>query len=275
MEQMNIKSLLRSKQTLLESKLDVLINHPVTKGDHCEGAWIDFFRSFLPSKYAVDKGFVFDSKEAVSEQIDIIIYDALYSPLIFETDAGEKFITVESVYAVFDSKQKIDKETVEYTNRKIESVVNLHRTSRRMVVAGRGVSPRDLPPILGGILAATSAGWSTVESYVKDNPNIDIGCAVKSGSFLVKRDPERNFLSMLHSEPEEAVLAFFYMILDELYKLGTVPAIDIRDYANATLTNVRLKTDEENLQTESSKKTSEADGSVSEEKENQEEPAVK
>ena len=50
MEQMNIKSLLRSKQTLLESKLDVLINHPVTKGDHCEGAWIDFFRSFLPSK---------------------------------------------------------------------------------------------------------------------------------------------------------------------------------------------------------------------------------
>ena len=46
MEQMNIKSLLRSKQTLLESKLDVLINHPVTKGDHCEGAWIDFFRSF-------------------------------------------------------------------------------------------------------------------------------------------------------------------------------------------------------------------------------------
>ena len=131
MEQMNIKSLLRSKQTLLESKLDVLINHPVTKGDHCEGAWIDFFRSFLPSKYAVDKGFVFDSKGAVSEQIDIIIYDALYSPLIFGTDAGEKFITAESVYAVFDSKQKIDKETVEYTNRKIESVVNLHRTSRR------------------------------------------------------------------------------------------------------------------------------------------------
>lgn len=166
MEQMNIKSLLRSKQTLLESKLDVLINHPVTKGDHCEGAWIDFFRSFLPSKYAVDKGFVFDSKGAVSEQIDIIIYDALYSPLIFGTDAGEKFITAESVYAVFDSKQKIDKETVEYTNRKIESVVNLHRTSRRMVVAGRGVSPRDLPPILGGILAAASAGWSTVESYV-------------------------------------------------------------------------------------------------------------
>lgn len=49
MEQMNIKSLLRSKQTLLESKLDVLINHPVTKGDHCEGAWIDFFQAFCPA----------------------------------------------------------------------------------------------------------------------------------------------------------------------------------------------------------------------------------
>ena len=80
---------------------------------------------------------------------------------------------------------------------------------------------------------------------------------------------------MLHSEPEEAVLAFFYMILDELYKLGTVPAIDIRDYANATLTNVRLKTDEENLQTELSEKTSAAEPSAADEKESQEEPAVK
>ncbi|MFR8530671.1 MAG: hypothetical protein ACLVDB_05820 [Anaeromassilibacillus sp.] len=45
MEQM-IKSPASRKQTLLKSKLDVLINHPVTKGDHCEGAWIDFFRAF-------------------------------------------------------------------------------------------------------------------------------------------------------------------------------------------------------------------------------------
>ena len=80
---MDIKSLFSTKQKILESKLSVLLDHPVTKGNHCESAWIDFFRSFLPNKYAVDKGFVFDSEGKISEQIDIIIYDALYAPLIF------------------------------------------------------------------------------------------------------------------------------------------------------------------------------------------------
>ena len=124
---MDIKSLFNTKQTILESKLDILLEHPVTKGEHCESAWIDFFRSFLPNKYAVDKGFVFDYKGNVSEQIDIIIYDTLYAPLMFGTDAGEKFITAESVYAVFESKPKIDKETLEYANNKINSVITLER----------------------------------------------------------------------------------------------------------------------------------------------------
>jgi len=68
-----------------------------------------FFQSFLPSRYAVTKGFVFDATGKISEQLDVIIYDAHYSPLIFETGAGEKFITAESVYAVFDSKPEINK----------------------------------------------------------------------------------------------------------------------------------------------------------------------
>ncbi len=43
---MDIKSLFNTKQTILESKLSILLEHPVTKGEHCESAWIDFFRSF-------------------------------------------------------------------------------------------------------------------------------------------------------------------------------------------------------------------------------------
>ena len=115
---MNIISMFKTKQAVLESKLSLLLDHPVAKGEHCEGAWIDFFRSFLPSKYSVDKGFVFDAKEKVSDQIDVIIYDSLYAPLIFGTDAGEKFITAESVYAVFESKPKIDKRNLNTPIRK-------------------------------------------------------------------------------------------------------------------------------------------------------------
>lgn len=93
----SIKILLENKQKELMAKLEADINHPTSKGDNSEGAWIKFFRSFLPSKYAVDKGFVFDSTGNMSEQIDVIIYDSLYAPLIFETEVEEKFITAESV----------------------------------------------------------------------------------------------------------------------------------------------------------------------------------
>ena len=134
---MDIKSLFSTKQKILESKLSVLLDHPVTKGNHCESAWIDFFRSFLPNKYAVDKGFVFDSEGKISEQIDIIIYDALYAPLIFGTDAGEKYVTAESVYAVFDSKSEINKATLEYTNKKVGSVKALKRSRRGVINAGK------------------------------------------------------------------------------------------------------------------------------------------
>ena len=163
---MNIKTMFNTKQAILESKLSILLDHPVTKGEHCESAWLDFFRSFLPDKYAVDKGFVFDSLGNVSDQIDIIIYDALFTPLIFGTDAGEKFITAESVYAVFDSKPTINKSTLEYTNKKIESVSTLVRSSRSTISSGVIFPPRNLTHIIGGILANDSTSAKTIGSNV-------------------------------------------------------------------------------------------------------------
>lgn len=230
---MNIKSLFNTKQTILESKLDILLEHPVTKGEHCESAWIDFFRSFLPNKYAVDKGFVFDCKGNVSEQIDVIIYDTLYAPLMFGTDAGEKFVTAESVYAVFESKPKIEKDTLEYTNKKIQSVHALERTKRGVINAGKYCDPRKPTKIIGGILAIESAGMDTIEKHIKVYDKIDVGCAIKMHSFLVSRN--ESDVRLVHASGKETVLAFFYIILDELYKLGTVAGIDIREYANATL----------------------------------------
>ena len=100
-------------------------------------------------------------------------------PLIFGTDAGEKFITAESVYAVFDSKPKIDKCTLEYTNKKIESVCVLKRSSRGMINAGREVPPRESTHIIGGILAIDSVEPDIIRQHLMDNGFVDIGCAIK------------------------------------------------------------------------------------------------
>lgn len=237
---MSVKSLISSKQKILESKLSILLDHPVTKGDHCESAWIDFFRSFLPNKYAVDKGFVFDSLGHVSDQIDIIIYDTLYSPLIFGTDAGEKFVTAESVYAVFDSKPKINKENLNYTDKKINTVKSLYRTSRDIINGGIIMQHRDPINIIGGILAIDSVKNETMTKHLGDYTNIDIGCAVNSTSFLALREKDGSLKKTKLSNSEESIISFFFIILDELYKRGTVAAIDIRNYADGSLDSIQL-----------------------------------
>lgn len=240
-EPMSIKTLYQTKQLILESKLSILLGHPVTKGDQCESAWIDFFRSFLPNKYAVDKGFVFDAKGNISEQIDIIIYDAMYTPLIFGTDAGEKFVTAESVYAVFDSKPEINKATLEYTNNKVKSVTALARSSRAVVNAGHVMPGRSITKIIGGILAIDSVEPTTLKQHLDIYEHIDVGCAIKKAAFLAKRGSDLKLKEVEVSSAEETVLSFFYIILDELYKLGTVAGIDIRDYADVTVSSIKLE----------------------------------
>ena len=230
----DIDAILQHKADQLNTALGLKLGHPVSQGDLSEVEWMSFLRSFLPNRYEVSKGFVFDSDGGVSEQIDLIIFDPFHSPLIHETGNGEKYVTAESVYAVFEVKQKADKANVEYADRKIKSVRNLKRTSRAMVSSGRIVPARGLTRIIGGLLTTDSINPRLLEKHLKFASNVDIVCAATKGTFLkVGNDIAR-------SNADEAVFSFFYILLDELFKLGTVPAIDIRDYADRSLCSLKL-----------------------------------
>ena len=239
-EKMSIETMFKLKQKILEGKLELLLDHTLSTGDHREQVWIKFFESFLPNKYAVDKGRAFDAKGFRSDVIDVIIYDALYTPLIYESEAGEKYITAESIYAVFESKPKIDKDSIEYTNNKVASVVNLSRSSRGMINAGSIVPPRNLTHIIGGILAIDSIEEDTIKNHLENNPYVDIGCAIKKTSFMAYRNEHYSIQDVRFSSQEESVIAFFYFILDHLYLLGTVAGIDIRDYSDKTIKSTKL-----------------------------------
>lgn len=225
MRKITVNDILESKVAELQSRLLVSLNHPVSQGNHCESSWIDFLSSFLPKRYGVAKGFVFDSNEKISEQIDVIIYDALYSPLIYETKANEKYVTSESVYAVFECKPKISKSNIEYANNKINSVRSLHRTTRPVYVAGKPTPSRESARIIGGLLATDHTNTITASNHLKDNPEVDI-CLAAKGLMLFRKTNEVQSI-----EGEKAMAAFYYKILDLLYESGTVAAGDIRKYA--------------------------------------------
>jgi len=214
-----------------------IIFHPTAKGDVSELNWIKWLHLYLPKRYAVNKAFVIDSNNHFSQQLDLVIYDRQYSPFVFNQD-GAIYVPAESVYAVFEVKQEINKDYMIYAGNKIKSVRKLKRTSAPIIHAGGKIlNPKQPFRIIGGILTLTS-GWvdafggnfiNVLKEY-EEISQLDIGCVLEKGSFIV--DYHDGF-SVNKSTKEETLIYFFLNLLIKLQNLGTVPAMDINLYTKA------------------------------------------
>lgn len=226
----NLKSIIKTKQETHLAILRMDLSHTTTKGDHCECAWIKYLKSFLPKRYEVDKGMVYDSDGNISEQIDIIVYDPFYTPLIVTTASGDKIVAAESVYAVFECKPKISTSNLRYASKKIASVTNLNRKSTYVIDNGEKRHGRKPTAIIGGILATESSSTTTVISNVKQFTNIDIGYAPDSICFFSKRIT-CNSNEIIIKNSNNAGDLFFWGLLEDLHAIGTVAPIDNLAYA--------------------------------------------
>src|SRR5687768_17037965 len=101
--------------------------HPTAKGDGTELHWLEMLQKRLPARYRAERAFVIDADGNRSQQIDIVIHDRQFCPVLLDT-AGGVHIPAESVYAVLEVKQDITKGQIEYAGEKIASVRRLRRT---------------------------------------------------------------------------------------------------------------------------------------------------
>ncbi len=240
-----LQEMLFLKQDMLRGclKESKVIEHPVGNGDNSEGAWKQFFKKILPKKYGVDNGFVIDSEGNVSDQIDLIIYDDLYSPYIMSSGSELKYIPAEAVYAVIEIKPCVNKAYLEYANKKIESVKKLKRTSRGVTVAGVRKPKPKLTNIIGVFLASESKiTCDTVKNHLKTYDNINLVCSLDEFTLLCERANEN--ITFQKASEKEALLGLYFYLNNELYELGTVAGIDIREYANS-LESFNFNTEED------------------------------
>ena len=221
---MDLKELFSGIQNTMMSKLkqNNTIIHPTAKGSATENDWLYWMETYLPKRYKVDKAFIIDSKGGMSEEIDIVIYDAHYSPLIFN-EKGVKYITAESVYAVFEVKQNLNKEHIEYSQKKIDSVRKLYRTSDRVKYSTGWKDGKDPEHIVGGLLA-TSCDWiknikGNISKYNKNNI-LEIICCIENGTYICSEGNIEEFAK------GETLISFYFELLKILQSLGTVTAID-------------------------------------------------
>jgi hypothetical protein len=208
------------------------VAHPTEKGDASESVWIDVLNGHLPRRYEARKAHVVDSRGAFSDQIDIVIHDRQYSPLVFQLK-NSFVVPVESVYAAFEAKQDLTGEHIAYAQNKIASVRRLHRTSLPVPTVDGTKPPKDLPWILGGILTLGSTFspplCETLARHLeadRDFGRLDLGCIADAGMFA------HSNAGAFDLQPcARAATRFLFDLIARLQAMGTAPMIDIRAYA--------------------------------------------
>ena len=226
---------LRVQQEMLaQLAVGGLFEHASAAGAASEHHWVELFNRFLPQRYRSAPAFVLDHAGRRSRQIDIAIFDNLYSPLLFPHGAGIH-IPAESVYAVFEVKPTFSCQWLRDAAVKAASVRSLARTSVPVIAHGKPRSRIAPRPILAGLLATTSV-WNP-ETFAENlipalhDYSLDLGCSLQHGSFELTRTPRRKLPRIRVSDPSESLIFFMLRLLDRLRAMGTAPAADLTRYA--------------------------------------------
>lgn len=215
--------------------------HPVAKGDGSELHWKTMLSTLLPRRYRVSKGFVVDSAGTCSEQIDVIIHDRHFSPLLWK-DADYVYVPAESVYAVFEVKQDHSLEHIKAAGQKAASVRRRVRTQGEFGWLNGKAKRQELFTVLAGLLTVDSEWQPTFgEPFYRalgglsDDEHLDLGCALKQGSWDLEDHAHPRSAKL--SVPEAALITFCMHLLFRLQSMGTVGGIDYEAYErNAGLT---------------------------------------
>lgn len=136
---MNLPPLLKNISEKMWTDLsENILTHHHELGTNREEIIREFLRGQLPSRYGVSTGFVFDSSNRESKQIDVIIYDSLETP-VFKLSGGKKIFPCEGVLCVGEIKSVLEsKSRVEEAFQNLLSVKELDRSS-----GGRNVQKFD------------------------------------------------------------------------------------------------------------------------------------
>lgn len=96
-----------SEKLISEFQLTAQIWHGTGKGSAREAALRKFLKDYLPQRYAVGSGAVISPENKKSGELDIVIYDPLYCPILIKTDTHSIY-PIESIYGAISVKSHLD-----------------------------------------------------------------------------------------------------------------------------------------------------------------------
>lgn len=215
------------------------VSHAGLKGTSLETEFKEFLRKYLPKSLEISSGIVVDSTGKESKQLDVIIHDALKTPMMFnENDV--KVIPVECVYAIIEVKANIEStNTVDGIYENMKSVKDLEKTSYVVPIGDIKMTIMDygkeweIWPIHYFVFAIDSINLPTiVEELNKKNQEenrevskrIDCICVLNKGVILnrLKNGQYSGFPEpesvMVSSNTKKPLLFFYRLISGRLFE---------------------------------------------------------
>jgi hypothetical protein len=99
----------REAETILRRFGDAsMFQHRGEAGADLEGALRRFLAEFLPKRWGVGTGEIAASNGDRSAQHDVIVYDAIATPVIHRSESGGIIVPVEGVHAVVEVARQLD-----------------------------------------------------------------------------------------------------------------------------------------------------------------------
>lgn len=123
-EKILLKDLIQSAADQLRQEFaEVQQNNPHAAESGAEAELIlkQFFKDRLPRRFDIESGFIVGSDGAVSKQTDLIIYDAINSP-VYRKGPKTHILPRDNVAAIIEVKSKLNKEQLRDAAEKISSV---------------------------------------------------------------------------------------------------------------------------------------------------------
>lgn len=130
MEKQTISGLLSDAAQFLRNEFEYIRKsnpHSAEKGSEVESILRNFLNQHMPQRYRAGSGFIIDNTNEISRQTDVIIYDALSSPL-FRASETTQIVPADTVACVIEVKTSLNKNDLEDAFQKIASCKKLQKT---------------------------------------------------------------------------------------------------------------------------------------------------
>jgi hypothetical protein len=231
---------------LIGAKRTEVLPQLLARGENEEERVRAFFRSVLPSRFAVGSGFVLSSRPelGLSAQMDVIIYDNIHNAPIFR-ELKDHVYPVGMVYAVVEVKRLLERKNLEKILKDIQRIRRLaeerwyvdytsmapdpDRPEQR--VTGRDEFQWREPKPRSYVVAFKQKGWASIEALLGDLrvalTEVDThvhGMVVLDSDWYVTQKPFTPLATALRGDTENSLLTFVHNVQHSIASMQMFPA---------------------------------------------------